>query len=165
MNFPSLPTDNLYKFLALSGLLIAGFSFTLLPWQLHELRLEVFDSEAEARVLVIEREQIERELSRLESMDERTWEEVSALRTSHDALRKSIARSDSNAERMTYLVETYRSLVTVSGGGIVLGGLLSIAGFRLWYTRVQRPLDERALLEGAAQQGAAADERLVGAPE
>jgi len=54
MNLPTLPTDNLYKFMALSGLAIAVFSVFLPLTRMSEIRLNMLEIETQLEVLEIE---------------------------------------------------------------------------------------------------------------
>jgi hypothetical protein len=59
MNLPSLPTDNLYKFLALSGLFIVLFSFIFPMKRVGELKLKASEIITQAEVLRIEIDDLE----------------------------------------------------------------------------------------------------------
>jgi len=147
MNFPALsspPTDNLYKFMALSGvvlLIIAPFFWA-----------KFYITHAERTQLAI---QMLRELPPPGYFDARAAIEgglrVSAeqkkLVEKYDALRKESSRVGS--EFLFY--ENFRYVVT--GAAIFLGLLgcaLTYFGFRLWYLRLQKPLD-RILKKQAAE--------------
>jgi hypothetical protein len=58
MNLPNLPTDNLYKFMALSGLAIFLFSIVFPLSQIHDIKLKMVEIETQQEVLKLEVEQI-----------------------------------------------------------------------------------------------------------
>ena len=71
MNLPSLPTDNLYKFLALSGLVIVLFSFIFPMKRIGELKLKSLEIKTQAEVLRIEVDYLKQDTS--------TWAEKANL--------------------------------------------------------------------------------------
>ncbi len=62
MNLPSLPTDNLYKFLALSGLAIVLFSLVFPIIQISEIRLKIIEIETQMEVLEMDTGNVENDL-------------------------------------------------------------------------------------------------------
>jgi hypothetical protein len=59
MDLPSLPTDNLYKFLALSGLFIVVFGFIFPMTRISELKLKACEVNTQIEVLRIEVDDLE----------------------------------------------------------------------------------------------------------
>jgi hypothetical protein len=49
MNLPSLPTDNLYKFLALSGLAIVLFSLVFPIIRISEIRMQIIEVDTQLK--------------------------------------------------------------------------------------------------------------------
>jgi hypothetical protein len=58
MNLPTLPTDNLYKFLALSGLAIIGFCIALPLQRINQLELKMAEIHTQKDILEIDIENI-----------------------------------------------------------------------------------------------------------
>lgn len=142
MTLPSIPTDNLYKFLALSGLILAGFSGTFLPLQIHKTKLKVIEVEAEMQIIGQERESIGWEISRLKEIEYPTPEQIAIIQDRHEENAKRLILAESARKQLEYLVRLYSLLSGLSGVGLVLGLIMATVGFTLWYTRVQRPLDK-----------------------
>jgi hypothetical protein len=71
MNLPSLPTDNLYKFLALSGLFIVLFSFIFPMKRIGELNLKSLELKTQVEMSRIEVDYLKR--------DTTTWAEKAKL--------------------------------------------------------------------------------------
>ncbi|WP_326999518.1 hypothetical protein [Comamonas testosteroni] len=142
--FPAAPTDSLYKFMALTGLLLAVFCF-FYPVQIaNELKVTVIELDASVKKLklssahastVIELYNAKRETTRL------TAEEL--VKLNEMVLTQNSAVEDKNAllEKQTLLIESYKEIKKYGDVGFWLGFLLSIFGFYFWYTRVQRHVD------------------------
>jgi hypothetical protein len=146
------PTDNLYKFMAISGLVIA-----IAGWTLPLLRL----SSAEIQVA-----EANRAIAAAESAEARArW---LAMEMSIDSVPDDAARSTylDATERLSDLVALAhiqqveaKSLVSelratwiLGRISIALGLAVSIAGFVLWYKRVQKYLDIAIKRSAAAPQ-------------
>lgn len=80
MILPTLPTDNLYKFLALSGLAILIFG-VVYPYKLaNELELKIVDVGTQIKLLEFESAAIGRVISLLEQKKDLTRDEIDTLR-------------------------------------------------------------------------------------
>src|SRR6266853_268176 len=66
MHFPNLPTDNLYKFLALSGVVVVLASIFYPKSRLGEIQQRVIEVTAEMRILDLENKRLTVIQSRLE---------------------------------------------------------------------------------------------------
>jgi hypothetical protein len=145
------PTDNLYKFLALSGLIV----FLFFGWQhlrgdlaiiKHEIAIDkmiqdiikVRDDYALPQIEKIDRQigqgklKVEDAMPRLKKLlTDRLPEEE---RLEHEFFDLAVKGRDlphnDDPERIAILI------------GAVVGLVTTVAGFWLWYRRVQRPLDE-----------------------
>jgi hypothetical protein len=56
MDFLKPPTDNLYKFLAMSGLLLFLVSMTYPPWLYYRLNISIYELEKDSKILELEAE-------------------------------------------------------------------------------------------------------------
>jgi hypothetical protein len=147
---PSLPTDNLYKFMALSGVVlllvapifwakfyishsertraaIESLGYSLPPPEYYFFRAKVLGGES-------------------------VTEEQRKLVEKFDSLRRESSRLDGEFllyDRFSYVVTSAAIFLGL------LGLALTWFGFRLWYLRVQKPLD-RILLKEARET----DEKL-----
>ena len=129
MQIPSLPTDNLYKFLALSGLIIGVVSLFLLfqdAYRSQELLRQI-------------KENIEvvKALQTLGQMEE-------ALVT--------IAKSTASLEELKFILEQKEFNKSRGLTFACVGFFLSASGFVLWYVKVQRYQDK--ILKEQAQGNA-----------
>lgn len=136
MNLPNIPTDNLYKFMALTGILIIVLSSTLFIVKGNRTQ------------------EINQELKKLGSLidSELSNKELVILRLKNDETFKKNYKADNSisvyeAETTKLLEElklilkdkpTYRLIALVFG---FLGITLSLFGFKLWYEKVQKYQD------------------------
>ena len=141
MNYPSLPTDNLYKFIALAGLALILFSATYPIGRVIEFELGVVETKSQQEKLDIEKSEIDRLLVNLEKAKDPQPQELAALRERHTQreiktieLKKSIEIAQIQLDWAKYYLGAARF-------GLVIGLFLAFVGFRLWYLRVQRPND------------------------
>jgi len=141
MNIPSLPTDNLYKFLALSGLVICLYSFIFPMKNIGELELKSLDIKTQSEVLRIEIDYLK--------TDTITWAEKAKLDPEETVLirkrtREAAIKAAELKGRMEQIevlrkeVLFYWKLLRIT---YFLGTAISLAGFCLWYILVQRPND------------------------
>jgi hypothetical protein len=144
---PRLPTDNLYKFVALSGVLLVIVGYGIPAYSLVR-------SSALARPIL--REQVER-IARQKVMISQ-YERSTAAYKKNDAaagralydsanrLNDSLKRTSPLADEAFDEVKEDRDLlndfVKVGFLLVAIGGICAIWGFTNWYTKLQRPLDE-----------------------
>ncbi len=168
MNLPTVPTDNLYKFMALSGLIAAGAAFYFPINRLYEIRLLMVDATLQAELLEVEHGRVGRDLTMLEedmkrlgadkpcgetdgdlattvSRCKKLIEDAEKLRERNNALAIKNAQIQSEKSKIDVLIEQAKWMGRLSFLGLFGGFLASSLGFLFWYLRVQRPADERAL--------------------
>jgi hypothetical protein len=139
MNLPNLPTDNLYKFIALAGLTIIFFSMVLPIIALHNLKLELLKTNGELSVLQAEFEFLrdDMEVAKRNPSPEtapRLGDKMKELR-----IRTLQLKSKDEAERFLHRQTIiWQSVATI---GISIGSLMLILGFKFWYQRVQKYQD------------------------
>jgi len=113
MNLPSLPTDNLYKFMALSGIILIISSFFIF-WKQADRSQELL-----------------RELKAGLALEN----------TYSDNRRSDLSNLKLKVEELELLIKFrpwYIAFLLISQ---IIGWFLSIIGFRLWYSRVQKHQD------------------------
>jgi len=132
MNLPQLPTDNLYKFIALSGLLISGFVYFYKEYVLDEIKTDLFLIETQVGQLEIENSYLELELKDSKK-SELLLKKIAIKKFRITQLLKEVEYKNNKASNNLWIW-------TILLG---LGGLMTIIGFRLWYVRVQKPLDQK----------------------
>ncbi len=113
MNLPSLPTDNLYKFMALSGIILIISSFYIV-WK-HADRSQELLRELNAGLAV-----------------ENTYSDNRGSDLSNLKLK---------LEELKFILKEKPSYMTFLLISQIIGLVLSIIGFGLWYLRVQKYQD------------------------
>ncbi|MBI3585128.1 MAG: hypothetical protein HY096_14420 [Nitrospinae bacterium] len=120
MNLPNLPTDNLYKFIALSGLLISILTI-ILPIKInYDIRLKDLTIKKELAILNIELNFLKQN----QTNKQQTLEELKDLRI------KLIQQESKNKELEKYDDTTIYFFI--------YGLMTSTIGFSLWYSKVQK---------------------------
>lgn len=127
IDLPSLPTDSLYKFLALSGLMVifaSGFLYAKLRRELNDkiYKVECSHAKGEAR------------LNFLEAQECPDQEQVCELR-----VLTSVTQLGTKEARR--LLTEFQVLRQVFFSSIVVGLVMAGGGFYLWYQKVQAHQD------------------------
>lgn len=141
MNFPTLPTDNIYKFLALGGLVLLVIGIVL-PWKMDRDEIEWywqqrFDVEDRLQSNIkyftdlVSRSEFETEAERRKEM-ERLGDFFSARKS--DELKKLTIRVNERWQ-MTDLRQLALKRTMWAGG------VITVIGFFLWWLMVQRHQD------------------------
>jgi len=204
MEYPQLPTDNLYKFLALTGLALLFFSVTYPINKTIEIKLRLIEVSAQVEKRKLELSEIKREGTRLDAIladsqaainkgngkrfdamlsdlqadiNKEHKSEIVKAALEHginlvdikdgvrklEAIEASLVKHGELSEKHLKKILEYQlkgvdldatlKRIDVQEGylasyrmaaylGSILGVLLSIIGFLLWYYRIQRPNDK-----------------------
>ena len=157
-----LPTDNLYKFVALTGaaLLIASFIFPLT--RLDDLELAIQQTSSQRKVLGVETSALEADVTQLDLDLKRLGAAVDAASRPASAMKEdaikarerlhelsgkqlalAIKRAEiqGNDDKNTLLMKQIKRTWSYLKIGGFIGLLMTYVGFLLWYLRVQRPMD------------------------
>lgn len=123
LDIPSLPTDSLYKFLALSGVLMAFGSIFFYSKLRLAIRKKIYD---------VELEQAENEalISYFERQESHSPERLLELRKNTNKARVSV-------EEIRSLWKDLKNLRVVFYLIIAIGLAMAATGFVLWYSKVQ----------------------------
>jgi len=141
MNLPTLPTDNLYKFLALSGLAIAIFSLVFPMIRISEIKMKLVEAETQSNVLNVEIEELKEDTDRWAKKTSLSPEETASLRKRLIELRIKGVQIRGRFEQIKSLNKDLDYSMILIWVGLPLGMLISYLGFLLWYFRVQKPND------------------------
>lgn len=141
MNLSLLPTDNLYKFLALAGLALVGFAIVVYLKTARALieRLHTLDIEAKTALPVLA--YLEWVVEQKATRPAMPFEERDELRKLHRDISIKHERQKVELQYATDLTAQLRWLGHATLVGVTLGLAVSALGFALWYTEVQRPTD------------------------
>lgn len=130
MQIPNLPTDNLYKFIALSGLVALLISFLSSFYLEHKTQVKLADIESTGVVT-------DRMIERLSDTPVDSPEFDEQIRKTDELILQNMK----NSELAVRLRKNELSYLEYREPIIWLSSAASIAGLLLWYFRVQRPLD------------------------
>ena len=123
IDLPALPTDSLYKLLALSGIFLILITIYLIYNLYLKLKSKVYDIYSEQEVR-------EAEISYLERMENPDPEEVLKVRIKHNLTAVKVK------ERNWYIKQLW--VLSIFGTMIILIGIvMTYKGFTLWYSKVQ----------------------------
>lgn len=138
--FPNPPTDSLYKFLALSGLVIFLFSAILPLWLGGDLILKLKDSQSELDVMRLEAKFLMEDLEAAQAAGatKATPEQVQKARD----LQIQTAKMSRKTEAAIFLTACLVVGAVFSGIGMWGGLFLGKKGFVFWYDRLQKYQDE-----------------------
>lgn len=124
MNINNLPTDNLYKFIALSGLVLIFYSSFYIRPLIWEVEIEVARLATEIEVIEMAEDVEAPEAKKLV-----TLEKLKNMKVKNAVTKQKH--------------EKYKSLHNENKLLVFIGLLLTCLGFYLWYYRVQRPIDQK----------------------
>lgn len=160
MQFPNLPTDNLYKFIAISGLILIFLSTVLPAWTIHNMQLEQIEIEGEIDLNIFKTKLLEEETKRMQKLDE-YLESLSPTRyrklmKSEDKLSKELERTRETImdlqnknmqiniknKKVKYFVDKITQMKLVFIIGNFIGTMFTYYGFSLWYRRLQKYQDQ-----------------------
>jgi exopolysaccharide biosynthesis protein len=135
MNIPNLPTDNLYKFMALSGLFILILSVVYPLYRENELTQRLLALEGEIEVLnvdIIFQTELAKNTKRHSfSLSDPDIPQI--LR-----FKEASVKIETQRKQLLFLsseIEKYKRFRWI---GVFCGMALILSGFMLWYYRVQR---------------------------
>lgn len=142
MILPNLPTDNLYKFMAISGIVL--FSYCLVaPFVLMTQNLERIEKVSEEAAIISADVQL---LDKMLAVDPVAPGDRAGARKrleeSVDASRRNAAL-EAKIGMVHRLNQQNKFLMVLGSLGLLTGMGLGAAGFSLWYLRVQKYLDEQ----------------------
>ena len=130
MQIPNLPTDNLYKFMAMAGMAIIIMGF-LTVWAHANRSQELFRELQQG--LALSNTELE------QAMQIANPEERLSLLRKHNL---ELAKLTSIQKELEFILDWKLRYEVFAVACMVLGTLLSGSGFWLWYVRVQRHLDK-----------------------
>ena len=144
MNFPSFPTDNLYKFLVIAGLVLAGYSASYGYNHYIELELQVLRNATEERILRIEQTQLLDRVNRMKAKKDRgelsDEEFEQTVRDTKDPFIQG-ERVLGKANETALLYRRFADYLYFLYAGLYGGLIMTFFGFVMWYFKIQRPSD------------------------
>jgi cell division protein FtsB len=108
-DFLKPPTDNLYKFMCVSGLVMILFALTYPPWLLHKSIQAVYNLEKDVKLLELDVKEDTRVLEESRAAAETLHGEQQSLQKEMDALNKSLGPNPSTARLKKHIPEAKRA--------------------------------------------------------
>lgn len=152
----SLPTDNLYKFMAISGLVILIISLIFPFYFKKKFTFRIYEIRKNHNINMIKKEGIERKVSKLEDglkqvRSQADLDEISEsseqIVSEQNQLSFILEDTDCELKKIEYLSDSVKFLNGFSVIGTLSGLVLTSFGFYLWYIKLQSFLD-KALING-----------------
>lgn len=103
MDIPTLPTDNLYKFIALSGVLIFLFFYIYADYRMNEIKEEIINIETESGELEFETKLLEERQEELKDEIEEVNDELSKHQIKDTFNIKELKHQIQNSNHREYL--------------------------------------------------------------
>ena len=141
MYIPAIPTDNLYKFVALAGVALVLISLIYPEQALRDLGAKKIDSETQLRVLLAQADRLESELDLLETSKDVEDKRLDRIKEQNDEIRINALKASGENQKIALYATHHESVATYAKYLLILGSAMSFLGFFLWYRRVQRPAD------------------------
>jgi Flp pilus assembly protein TadB len=172
LSLPSLPTDNLYKFVALSGIALIVFAYYLTFSRMWSVQEHIADAEESLQMLSAHTNMLQEKKQKWEQLvfeeGARSREGKSDTKSDEEtkAAEESLvhAKDDLAVEMVKLSVAAKRvknEWIWLAAGGVmcvlavVTGSLMAHWGFRNWYRRIQLPMDaqiRKQAIDGAADE-------------
>ena len=146
MEIPQIPTDNLYKFLALFGIVIMA-AYLIVPMYFdQQFQVRAIQAQAEADAVQAKIDGVsDRERAQAVEM---TYQEKTRQLAE---LRVEQARAEGKKKEAEFLVKQSQRMLRWTKRGTVSGALVSMMGFLLWYLNLQRWQDLAQKKKAASQ--------------
>lgn len=146
MDIPALPTDNLYKFAALCGLLLVVVGVGYPSSKVFEI--ELYQNEVGTEIAIAEEQAnaFTRLKDRITKDPQRTQQQIEQFENIRDDRLERTAQIRQKNKRVTILLEQTMFYMCVGVVFFLLGALLSAWGFANWL-RLQRATDAIVLNE------------------
>ncbi|MHC4738741.1 MAG: hypothetical protein ACYS9Y_07535 [Planctomycetota bacterium] len=159
MNLPQLPTDNLYKFVALSGIALIilsmmphYYTFKTFPEsyqfniEMEQLKKRIEWLQDDAKEIQKERDELRGNLPKLEKDVVKTqWQELQAKVSEYKKAYREIEMLKIQffyKAKQEIHISILMIAATLYGLSLTIGGIImAYKGFKLWYIRLQIPQD------------------------
>ncbi len=147
MYIPAIPTDNLYKFVALSGIALVLVSLIYPEQAIRDLEVRIIDSETQTRVLLAQADRLEKDLDILEKTPDFEDQKLELIKQKNDEIRINSLKSTGENQKIALYTAHVEKVDNYATFLLWIGCAMSILGFFFWYKRVQKPADLAAARE------------------
>lgn len=143
-------TDNLYKFLAMSGVALASLSLAYPTQLVNELEIQVVELKAQRSKLEIKNDLLRRQMKLVDSGQingKTSSAEVATMLKAEAELKSNESDFTASTEKTKLLIAQAHFFNTLGLFGSVTGLCMAALGFFRWYKKVQLPADKKAVAE------------------
>ncbi|MCT7489409.1 hypothetical protein N5T63_10900 [Aliarcobacter cryaerophilus] len=155
MQLPTIPTDNLYKFMSISGLLVMLFFFLTLTYSIYQLEINIMEEQKNTNIVkskvevldklrenyksyikVLEELLKEKEITKKEFYEIK-YKELSKYTDYLNNVLLDISIGEGNIKKLENTLNSILIIGIISFLGILIGFFLARRGFKLWYEKLQ----------------------------
>ncbi|MBU6405419.1 MAG: hypothetical protein KGL63_03055 [Betaproteobacteria bacterium] len=144
MNIPAVPTDSLYKFMALSGVLLVIVGVFYPAYLLQQLQPRVIDAQTTVAILKLQSDQLKFDVGLLKASKSPTLEQLAKIEKQNTEMRVKLARAEGEDAKVAFFSSQVKIIINLEYVVSMFGLFLALSGFSLWYNRVQKPADRLA---------------------
>lgn len=142
MNLPSsIPTDNLYKFMAITGLVLIILSLYWYNKNLREIALESIELRSQVQLMAEKNFILDEKKKIVEAIKNSTSEEALAILNQRAELLREAPTITKRWEQLFFMANEFKKQKWIIFAVIVLGVGITTVGFYLWYIRLQKYQD------------------------
>lgn len=137
----SLPTDSLYKFMALSGLAITVLALILPEIFKKNYSFLVYKVRMTHDVSLEKENDFKRRTKNYSEKQNKTQDEIEEYEKEFLQIRCARLEIEKDIKEIEYLVSKIKIINFVQWVSVLIGLAMAISGFYLWYTKLQFFLD------------------------
>ena len=139
MTLPTPPTDNLYKFIAIAGMVLLITSIVVINVNSHDLILKILNTDKTILVLEEKLDQLEEVMSLLQTSG--SLEEIKIAKDTFSRYLVEFAEIGAEIEIDKFLSKEFKRNFVYLKVLLYIGSIFAVLGFLLWYLKLQRFLD------------------------
>lgn len=152
MEVPNLPTDNLYKFMAIAGVVLVVFGLSFPLRIAGKLQLQLIEARTEVDLSRVRADRLSERVERWKAMPEQTPEQAEKFRDDLQLLREKSVQDVGLVSKVGAIFSQLIFLIVAGSASTLYGYILARRGFKLWYERVQRPNDLRLAKDSSSPE-------------
>ena len=143
MNIPIIPTDSLYKFMALAGIVLIIFSYVIPYKNSEELDFLIIEVGEELEIIERKQKALDLEFSWFEKLSpQEQMKVIKEISEYHIETGILLAKLKSKQEKCKLLFSKNKAWDKIFNLFFWIGLILSFSGFVFWYIFIQNPQDQ-----------------------
>lgn len=145
-----IPTDNLYKFLALAGVALVVLGYVVPHDKINDIERRIAEADAQRLIFTAELHALDKDTSLAKQLKTVPPEQLKDLTGRLLDVQRKFAQIDGADLQVNVMKKQLEREQALFRQLVRLGSMLSLSGFVLWYVLVQRPTDLVNKSQGAA---------------